>query len=298
MRPLRSLLLYVCAVFLLGALLAPWIYELTAWAGKSVPFFAKLSSKPFSRFVSRSLMVVALLGLWPYLRSLGIHSWREVGVVKPSGQWGRLGLGFAAGFATIACIGSLALLAGARMIQPEVGPRGLISASLSAIAGGVLEELLFRGVLFGTLRKVHSWRTALILSSVVYALLHFFQRPPPPPDVTWSSGLELLPQMLRGLAQIQTLVPGFFTLTLAGIILGWAFHRTGNLYFSIGLHAGWIFWIKSYTILTMLRPGANVWFWGTNKLIDGWSGLVGLAALLGMLVLLFRRTEKTARTSA
>lgn len=297
MRPLRSLLLYICAVFLLGALLAPWIYELTAWLGKSVSFFAKLSSKPFHRFVNRSFMVVALLGLWPYLRSLGIGSWREVGIVKPSGQWGRLGLGFMAGFATIACIGSTALLAGARMIQPEVGPRGLISATLSAIAGGVLEELVFRGVLFGTLRKVHSWRTALVISSVVYALLHFIQRPPPPAVVTWSSGFELLPQMLRGLAQVQSLVPGFFTLTLAGVILGWMFQRTGNLYFSIGLHAGWIFWIKSYTILTMLRPSANAWFWGTNKLIDGWSGFVGLAALLGVLVLLSRRTEKADRTS-
>ncbi|MCX6896715.1 MAG: hypothetical protein NTZ16_14740 [Verrucomicrobia bacterium] len=91
-----------------------------------------------------------------------------------------------------------------------------------------------------------------------------------PGNVTWLSGLQLLPPMLAGFVDAQKLLPGFFSLTVAGALLALAYQRTGGLYFSIGLHAGWIFWLKSYGFLTATAPGANAWFWGTGKLIDGW----------------------------
>ena len=81
--------------------------------------------------------------------------------------------------------------------------------------------------------------------------------------------------MLGGFADFHALVPGFFNLTLAGILLGLAYQRTGNLYFSIGLHAGWIFWLKTYGAFTTGAPHAATWFWGTGKMIDGWLALVG-----------------------
>jgi len=70
--------------------------------------------------------------------------------------------------------------------------------------------------------------------------------------------------------------PGFraeASLTLAGILLGLAYQRTGNLYFSIGLHAGWIFWLKVYGAFTAGAPHAATWFWGTGKMVDGWLAL-------------------------
>jgi hypothetical protein len=82
-------------------------------------------------------------------------------------------------------------------------------------------------------------------------------------------GLKLLPLMLRGFADVQLLVPGFFSLTLAGGLLALAYQRTGDLNFSIGLHAGWIFCIKGGGVLTSPGP-AGAWFWGTGKLFDGW----------------------------
>ena len=116
----------------------------------------------------------------------------------------------------------------------------------------------------------------------MYAIVHFFQRVESTGPVTWSSGLVLLPRMVHGFVQPAMLVPGFFTLTLAGAILALALQRTGNLYFSIGLHAGWIFWLKSYVLITDLRPGAATWFWGTGKLYDGWVALLVLAAVGGI----------------
>ena len=145
-----------------------------------------------------------------------------------------------------------------------------------------LEELLFRGALFGALRKAHRWTTALVVSSAVYALVHFFQKPPPPARITWTSGLEVLPRMCQGFVDFEMLVPGFFTLLLAGVILGLAYQRTGNLYLSAGLHAGWIFWLKFYGAVTLPAAGASQWFWGTGKLVDGWLALGLLLPVFGV----------------
>src|SRR5262249_5199828 len=75
-------------------------------------------------------------------------------------------------------------------------------------------------------------------------------------------------------------VPGFLNLTLAGVILGLAYQRSGSLHFSIGLHAGWIFWLKTYGFATVETAADSVWFFRTGKLINGWLAFVVLTALL------------------
>ena len=97
--------------------------------------------------------------------------------------------------------------------------------------------------------------------------------------------------MLRGFVEVEQVVPGFFNLALAGALLALAYQRTGNLYFSIGLHAGWIFWLKSYGFLTRDAANANAWFWGTSKLIDGWLALIVLA-FVSLLLLKVRPRAK------
>ncbi len=109
-------------------------------------------------------------------------------------------------------------------------------------------------------------------------------------------GLGLLPRMLGGFADFHALVPGFFSLTLAGILLGLAYQRTGNLYFSIGLHAGWIFWLKTYGAFTTTMPHTAVWFWGTGKLIDGWLAFVILAGVLAIFRLVIPGEKRSPYT--
>jgi len=305
MRPVRSLVVYVAVVFLGGALLAPWLY----WGVQSLttslafPWIQKLASNPFHRYVNRSLLALAVLGLWPFLRSLGVRSGRDVGLIAPAGQWHQLARGLALGFSSLACVAVVVLAVGARTMNTDVSigrlAGKLSGAALTAMVVAVLEEILFRGALFGALRKTCRWPAALAVSSAVYAIVHFFNRPEAPAEIHWASGLTLLPAMLRGFAEVQQVVPGFFNLTLAGGLLALAYQRTGNLYFSIGLHAGWIFWLKSYGALTVEAAGAGTWFCGTGKLIDGWLALIVLTlALLLLLKLLPRREGTEAHTSA
>lgn len=284
MRPVRSLLAYVTGVILGGALLAPWLYALAQQAASSFPALKALAQQPFHRYVHRSWLVLAVVGLCPLLRSLGVQSSGEIGLVRPSGQGRRWSAGFALGFCSLACLALLAVGLGARGLVAGLTAadffRQLAGATLAALGVSILEEILFRGVLFGGLRKAFPWPVALVVSSAVYALVHFFQKPEWSGPVGWASGLALVPGMLGGFGEFRALVPGFFNLTLAGVLLGLAFQRTGNLYFSFGLHAGWIFWLRFYGVVTQPLGDGSAWFWGTNRLTDGWLALIILSLVL------------------
>jgi membrane protease YdiL (CAAX protease family) len=293
MRAAWSVAIYLGVVFLGGALLAPGVFWLAQWGAVQVPTLGIVADHPFHRFVSRVWQGLALAGLWPLLRSLGLRSWREIGLKNPTGEWSQVGRGFALGFGSLACVTVIVLAAGAREVNADISfdraAWTLSSAALAAVVVAVLEEVLFRGALFGTLRQAWSWPAALMASSGIYALAHFFSKPSPPAEVNWATGLILLPQMLRGFWDVGQLVPGFLALTLAGALLALAYQRTGTLFFSIGLHGGWIFWMKSYGWLTRETGAANAWLWGTRRLTDGWLAL-GVLSLC--LIAVFRMTSR------
>jgi len=287
MRPLRALVIYIVTVFVGGALLAPWLYWLAHVFAHQLP---KIAAEPFNRFVDRSLLILALAGLWPLLRALGVTSWREVGLVAYHGQWKKLSGGLLVGFLSLAVVAGTALACGNRVQAQGANAHEVVSTIFNAVGTAVIvafmEELFFRGGIFGGLRKFFYWPLALLISSMVYALAHFLRRADFAGDVGWQSGLILLPIKLGGFADIQALMPEFLNLTVAGLLLGLAYQRTGNLYFSIGLHAGWVFWLKTYGAFTAVAPHAATWFWGTGKMIDGWFALIVLILVLGLFEIL------------
>ena len=282
MRPVRALVIYIAVVFIGGALLAPWLWQLAQLFSNSFPHIA---GAPFHRFLDRSFLILALVGLWPLLRALGATAWHEIGLVPPYGHWKKLFGGMLLGFLSLAAVAVIALCLGGRGMAQDLTAHKLVGGISSAVGTAavvaILEEILFRGGVFGGLRRVLFWPIALLISSAIYAIVHFLQRVELAGPVGWNSGLVLLPQKLGGFADIHALVPGFFSLTLVGVLLGLAYQRTGNLYFSIGLHAGWIFCLKLYGQLTIAAPHTAVWFWGTGKMTDGW---LAFFVLLGTLV--------------
>jgi membrane protease YdiL (CAAX protease family) len=291
MRAVRALAIYIIAVFIGGALLAPPLYWLAQHFAGSIP---KIADAPFYRFVDRALLWVALIGLWPLVKNLGLTSAADVGLVKPRGQWKRLGAGFLLGLLSLAVVAVIAFACHGRHFNDKISAgqvaTNLIGAAAAAVVTAVLEEILFRGALFGALRKVFHWVLALLASSMFYAIVHYLESAKAPVTVTWLSGLQLLPLMLRNMGNLHAVVPGFFNLTLAGILLGWAYQRTGNLYFSIGLHFGWIFWVKAYGIIGLPTVGANDWWWGSGRMavVNGWVALPVLIAT----VVVFAKSSK------
>lgn len=281
MRPLRSIAWFALAVLVGGALAGPWLQRLARWVGETWPQWHELGEKPLNRYVLRSMMLIALGGLWPLLRSLGARSWADLGLASWRGEGRRFGVGLGLGFASLALVALVGVLSGARAL--DGGLTGgwwsrLPGIAATAIVIGWLEEMLYRGAVYGGLRRAWDWRWALLFSSAVYAAAHFLRNTPSPKgEVHWWSGLALLPRMAEGFTRLEVLWPGYVCLLLAGLILGLAYERTGSLYLSIGLHTGWVFWLRSYGYMTDRRPGVAEWIWGSGRLYDGCLAMVALA---------------------
>lgn len=286
MRAIGALILYLLVVFAGAALVAPWLYWGVQSLAGSQNGLSELAHQPFHRYVHRILLAMALAGLWPLSRALGARSWSAVGITPLRGQLGHIAFGFGTGFLSLAVVALLGVFSGARALNTRIPMDRLLelagSAAATAMVVAVAEELLFRGMLYGRLRPAIGHRAAMLLSGCSYAIVHFFERPAPPLRITWTSGFQTLQDMLEGFTHWQSLVPGFFTLALAGFLLAQLFKATGSLYGSISLHAGWIFWLGLYKGVTEGQPSSLSWIWGSEKLVDGWSalGVMGLCAVL------------------
>lgn len=288
MRSAGAIVAYLAFILLGGSLLAPWLWWAVHWLPAEFLNSTGIAGVKFHRFVNRSFLICALAGLWPFLRALRVNSWSSVGLRRRPG-WGlEVGSGVALSLGMLGAVSLVACLAGARRFQFDLSGQQLLkhlfNAGASAVAVGLLEELFFRGAIFGALRRDLFPGVALLASSVVYAFAHFFQPPLPPVEVTWVSGFEVLPQMLRGFGDLPGLVPEFFNLAIVGAVFALAFHRTGAIWFSIGLHAGLVFWTKTYGFLTRPVVEFNSALWGGGRVIDGWLALLPLVVLFVILL--------------
>ena len=239
LRAARVILFYALPVILLGALVAPWAYWLIH------PYWPAI---PFRRVFNRALLVVALAGLWPLLRTAGIRSWVELGYTRTPSWWQQTVGGFAVGLLSL---GVCAVL----LCQLTGWKTNVVGNLASALAVGLIEETFFRGGIFGALRRGCSLGSAVVVSSVIYAVLHFC-KPTEPAAVHWLTGLTHLGMVFQNfIAQVNWI--GLVTLILVGVVLALALEWTKALYFSIGLHAGWVFTLK--TVGAPLRDNPLVW---------------------------------------
>jgi membrane protease YdiL (CAAX protease family) len=293
MRILGPWLVYLCVVVVGGALLAPWAYRALQPAAERLPSLRPLAEQPFHRYVNRSLLGLALVGLWPLLRRRKFMSWRELGWAGEAHPGALAARGLALGFAGLGLAGGLAVAAGARDWRSDLAlgevVRGVVLAAGSAVAVAVIEETLFRGLLQGTLRRVWRAGAAVAASSAVYAVAHFLNRVRWDAPVDWASGFGVLARMLAGFGEWAQVMPGFLHLGLAGVLLGVAFERSGSLYFSAGLHAGWVFALKLYHATTQATAAGPTALWGSSKLTDGWVALPALAVTAVLLPWALRR---------
>ncbi len=276
MRPVRALWAYLIFIFVGGALLAPLVYDaFVAVSGGAIRI-------PFRRIVDRCLIILALAGLWPFVKAMGIRSLSELGL-KPNPRSTKeylVGIGVGS-FLLIASAGIFLLVGRGSWAGASGGAwfKQILSALGTAMLVPVLEETLFRGAIYGSLRRVWNARSALWISSGLYAILHFFSRPEDPSPIHWYSGFVILGRMLQGFTEFQTVIPGFLSLTLLGVICVLAFERTGCLFLSMGIHGALIFWVKLFAFGVAVKPDGNTWLWGTSKLIDGWFTFFLLVAV-------------------
>ena len=275
-------MVFIGTIFLGGALVSPWVYQLAQAAAAQIPALASVARQPFPRFVNRSLLILTVAGLWPFLRQTGVRSSRDLGLGAVAGRWREARWGLLVGFGSLALAVALILLGGARRLDFANGAGDWFqhASGVLATALGVafIEEIIFRGALLSALQKSIGSVAGLGASSLIYAAAHFLKRAGGVEQVRWDSGFAVLLDMARGFGRVEMLVPEFFNLTLAGLLLGGAFQRTGALYASMSLHAGWIFWLKLFGYSTVEGEAGAAWFWGSARLMDGWLAFAVLLA--------------------
>ena len=262
MRTSKAIGLYAVAVILLGALLAPWLFWALQGLAAHFSSFGSLAHQPFHRIFDRALLIVAFAGLWPLLRTIGFRSWQDVGYVKARGWSRQIIIGFTLGLGSFLLVAVIAVAVGSRAVNLGKSAAQIVGAIfrylLTGIVVALIEETFFRGALQGAFQRGMNVVVAVMLASMIYSGLHFVKPNRvniPANQVTWSSGVTCLVGSVTRSASERDVLVGFVTLFLAGCILGLAYVKTKALYFSIGLHAGWVLanefarWLGAYQII-------------------------------------------------
>jgi membrane protease YdiL (CAAX protease family) len=132
----------------------------------------------------------------------------------------------------------------------------LLSALGTALAVGFLEEFVFRGALQAVLAKVMKPRMLYFVIAFFFAVIHFFNAPRNLEigEVTSGTGFwfvgRIFEHFFSQFADPYFLAAEFAVLFAIGLVLGYTRMKTGSLWLGIGLHAGWVFGVKTLSPLT------------------------------------------------
>lgn len=179
----------------------------------------QLDAGPSQVLVVMAIYVLVSAGALAWLAARGSLSWRLLGPVRPAWRHAAIGLGIGvAGYLIVFTL----LLAALRIFGPvDQDPQQLLDATTSGgvttilavlvavVFAPVVEEVIYRGVLFQALRRRLGLWPGIVISSIVFAILHAEVQEP-----IYSAALAVLAAWLAA-----------------------TFHRTGSLVVPILGHA-------------------------------------------------------------
>lgn len=293
MKSYQRFFLFVTAILIATSLLSPWVAALWDFVLVRVPEWEEYRY-PFSRIFDRLFMILGIGCFFLWRPLLKIRSLSDLGLSRTGYDYPDLIRGFAL------AVGSLILLAGVMALAGVFTPyfrlafaTGLersVKAILAAITVGFLEEIFFRGILLrGMLEDVRP-ASALLATNLFYSAIHFVK----PSEKLALSGLDPLAGLRHLVRSFEPflnpaeLLPGLVGLFLIGLVLSLAYMRTGSLFLSIGLHAGWVFALKTLRVYGDYRREDPGWLFGASdpKLVSGaasWLMLIMVAVAVHLM---------------
>ena len=217
---------------------------------------------PFPRIFDRTVMVTLLVAMLIGSRAMGFGALMRAGFAAPRANLARAAIGLGIALAAIATLFAFALASRAGG-APTVGALAVRAAQfiLPAILIGIIEEGFFRAFLLGGMRRDFGSRGALVVSSIFYAAAHLVRSPKHYYVTGFHAGAGLgnltasAAQLGHPIASAATLI-GLF---LLGMVLGEAFLLSGTVWFSVGLHSGFIMGAKTWGLIA--QGGAPVSRW-------------------------------------
>ncbi|MGI8820188.1 MAG: CPBP family intramembrane glutamic endopeptidase [Chthoniobacterales bacterium] len=291
MKDAARLLAYFFATVLFGALAAPVLYWTAQWL--SHDFLTFLRGRDFETFFHRSLLLGAVLFLWPLLRSLEMRSYRDLELVPNEHRFRDAGIGWLIAAVPLLCLGGVLLALHIYSLRASFPAGAILGRMVSAAVVPFIEEPLFRGLILGILLRAGSPFFAVLSTSALFSILHFLKAPEQTsPTVTWSSGFVSLANSFAQFHQPFLVAAAFTTLFLLGWILADARLRTRSLWLPIGLHAGWISASALFNKLASREMELLPWI-GRNLLVG--IAPLGVALLSWALLRAWLRHVETAK---
>jgi len=293
MKSYQRLLLFAIIVLGVTALLSPWAALTWDYITTTRPGWESYRYS-FGKIFDRFFMVSGILLFFCCRRFLRLGPVNQWGLTPRSFAAPDLWRGFSLAVASMA--GLVLVMSVADVFTPFFRlslARSLercASAILAAAAAGVIEELLFRGLIFKGLYEQLGRARAYLFTALFYSAIHFVKPGDPAAlgGLDGWTGVRYLANSFQPFTELETLFPGLLGLYLIGAVLCYAFERTGTLYLSIGLHAGWIFSLKTLRVFGDFRRGDLGWLFGSTdpKIVSGvitWLGILLVGVAVGLI---------------
>lgn len=297
-----KLLIYIIGLFvgslLLGALTAPHLFNGLIRLGRVYENLEALRDLEFERIASRCVLFFLIVGLCLMLKKIGPAGFSVLNL-RPHKGWQRsLARGWGVGLLSMGVLVMAGYLLQVYQIDADAH-HGVIFKMAGSLVGalfvGVIEEVLFRGVIFNALRLRWGFFVGAILSSLFFSAVHF-AKPEPAVGVVyghWYAGLSLLPHIFTLVGSPYHYFPFMITLFVMGMMLCAFCDAQRHLFFVIGLHAGWV-WI--------IKMGVDCFERNTDIYLPlfGYSGSVAksyaalyAAVVLLLIALLYRKRKRS-----
>ena len=261
---------------MLSALLAYPLFRLSG--SQDIGFYRSL--------VSRGGQALILLSVYPLAKWLGL-CWSDFGLKRRFlGQWL---IGFLLGSAMLGLHMIALVMLDVRIIAWEkFNPHELLPILEKSLAIGfgvaLLEESIFRGALLSIIRRLSNPTMAIVVSAFYYAVLHFIGSKWSTDSgfIGWDTGFRIA---LDGFAHLREVAPdSFLGLFVAGLFLGsLRVVLPMSLGLCMGIHAGWVFIIKSYKSVSYINFDSSLIY-----LVSHYDLIIGYlsAAWLSVFVIL------------
>jgi membrane protease YdiL (CAAX protease family) len=261
---------------MLSALLAYPLFRLSG--SQDIGFYRSL--------VSRGGQALILLSVYPLAKWLGL-CWSDFGLKRRFfGQWL---IGFLLGSAMLGLHMIALVMLDVRIIAWEkFNPHEILPILGKSLAIGfgvaLLEESIFRGALLSIIRRLSNPTMAIVVSAFYYAVLHFIGSKWSTDSgfIGWDTGFRIA---LDGFAHLREVAPdSFLGLFVAGLFLGsLRVVLPMSLGLCMGIHAGWVFIIKSSKSVSYLNFDSSLIY-----LVSHYDLIIGYlsAAWLSVFVIL------------
>lgn len=243
---------------------------------------------PFPRIFDRTIMVIVAIAIVWQARALGAAALLKSGFDRPARSATRATRGFLVAIVAVAALILIAAVMGAHARESAARIwAAMPKLFVSAIAIAVIEEAFFRAFLLGGMEGDFGRTRAVVLSSAIYSIAHLIRSPAKYylSGIHPLAGFTNLAASLARLGHPLAILPTVVGLFLLGIVLAEAFLRTGTVYYSIGLHAGFVVGAKLWPDLTGGGTRLPAWFsgWGPQPLISGVAAWVIALALIALI---------------